>query len=220
MSDLNEYVDLLIPKIKHLIITTSGHTVSACSIEEFYYAFCLAFREQIMVNMTATIKTMEEKKPRTVNFISMEYLPGRFIGNNISNLKANDLVRAVLKTLDRNFEDVLNCETDPGLGNGGLGRLSSCFLDSLATQGYPARAYGLRYQYGIFEQEIWNGVQIEKPDCWLLNEFPWEFRKDADARFVKYSGNIKPATNRYGDEVYSLEDFQEIRALPFDIPIV
>ena len=220
MSDLNEYVDLLIPKIKHLIITTSGHTVSACSIEEFYYAFCLAFREQIMVNMTATIKTMEEKKPRTVNFISMEYLPGRFIGNNISNLKANDLVRAVLKTLDRNFEDVLNCETDPGLGNGGLGRLSSCFLDSLATQGYPARAYGLRYQYGIFEQEIWNGVQIEKPDCWLLNIDPWESRHDIFSANIHFRGQPIHATNKHGDDVYHLENFEEVRALPFDVPIV
>lgn len=186
--DINGQADRLVPKIKHLIITTSGHTVSACSIEEFYYAFCLALREQIMVNMSATIHTMETKKPRTLNFISLEYLPGRLIGNNISNLLANDLVRAVLKKLDRNFEDVVNCETDPGLGNGGLGRLSSCFLDSLTTLKYPARGYGLRYQYGIFEQEIWNGIQVERPDCWLLNTDPWEARRDIFSVGVHFRG--------------------------------
>ena len=114
--NINGQADLLVQKIKHLIITTSGHTAAACSIEEFYYAFCLALREQIMVNMTATIDTIEEKKPRTINFISMEYLPGRLIGNNISNLCATELMQAVLKKMDRNYSDVLNCETDPGLG--------------------------------------------------------------------------------------------------------
>lgn len=218
--DINGHADALVQKIKHLIITTSGHTAAGCSIEEFYYAFCLALREQIMVNMTATIDTIEEKKPRTVNFISMEYLPGRLIGNNISNLCATDLIKSVLKKLDRNFDDVLNCETDPGLGNGGLGRLSSCFLDSLTTLSYPARGYGLRYQYGIFEQEIWNGIQVERPDCWLLNVDPWESRRDIFSVGVHFRGRPIHATNKHGDDVYHLENFEEVRALPFDVPIV
>src|SRR5690606_34358002 len=141
--------------------------------EEFYFAFCLALREEILINVNATIDTIKEKKPRVLNFLSMEYLPGRLLRKNIANLSASDLAQAVLRRLERNFSDLASCEPDPGLGNGGLGRLASCFLDSLATMHYPARGYGLRYQYGIFEQEVWDGKQVERPDCWLLSSYPW-----------------------------------------------
>lgn len=218
--DINSQADILVQKIKHLVITTSGHTVASATIEEFYQSFCLALREEIMVNSTATIETIQNKKPRMVNFISMEYMPGRFLGNNLTNLGANELVNAVLKKMDRNFHDLISCEADPGLGNGGLGRLASCFLDSLATLSYPARGYGLRYQYGIFDQEIWNGVQVEKPDCWLLNEAPWESRRDLFSVSIYFRGKPIKATNKHGDEVYLLKDYEEVRALPFDIPIL
>jgi starch phosphorylase len=218
--DIQEVADSLVQKIKHFLITTSGHTTANATIEEFYQAFCTALREEIMVNMTATIDTIQNKKPRVLNFISMEYMPGRLLGNNLTNMSATELAKAVLKKMDRNFSDLISCEADPGLGNGGLGRLSSCFLDSLATLNYPARGYGLRYQYGIFEQEIWNGVQVEKPDCWLLNQDPWELRRDLFSVNVHFRGNPIHATNKHGDDVYLLEDFEEVRALPFDIPIL
>ena len=218
--DIDAQADTLVQKIKHLVITTSGHTVATATIEEFYQAFCLAFREEIMVNATATIDTIQRKKPRIINFISMEYLPGRHLGNKITNMHASELVKAVLKKMDRNLAELLSCEADPGLGNGGLGRLSSCFLDSLATLNYPARGYGLRYQYGIFEQEIWDGVQVEKPDCWLLNEDPWESRRDLFSVNVHFRGDLILATNKHGDEVYLVEHPEEVRALPFDIPII
>lgn len=218
--DIDTQADILAQKIKHIIITSSGHTAANATIEEFYQAFCLALREEIMVNTTATIDTIQNKKPRLVNFISMEYMPGRLLGNNLTNMSANELAKAVLKKMDRNFHDLITCEADPGLGNGGLGRLASCFLDSLATLNYPARGYGLRYQYGIFEQEIWNGVQVEKPDCWLLNEDPWESRRDLFSVNVHFRGKPIHATNKHGDDVYLLEDFEEVRALPFDIPIL
>src|SRR5438105_9243243 len=102
--------------------------------------------------------------------------------------------------MDRNFNEVIECETDIGLGNGGLGRLSSCFMDSLATMHYPARAYGLRYQYGIFEQEIWNGIQVERPDCWLLNAEPWESRRCVFAANVAFRGKPVHAVNKHGEE--------------------
>src|SRR3990167_4849942 len=162
--DLASQADVLAQKVKHLIITTSGHTTQDATIEEFYQAFCSALREEVMIHWSSTLKTIEEKKPRLAYFLSMEYLPGRFLHNNIVNIGATELVRAVLKKLERNFEDLVACETDAGLGNGGLGRLASCFLDSLATLQYPARGYGLRYQYGIFEQEIWNGIQVERSE--------------------------------------------------------
>ncbi len=212
--------DVLVQKIKHLMITSNGRTEKKASIEEFYQAFAQVLREEIMINWTATLDTMEEKKTRILYFLSMEYLPGRFLRHNIVNVGASELVQAVLKKLDRNFDELVSCEPDAGLGNGGLGRLSSCFLDSLATLHYPARGYGLRYQYGIFDQEIWNGVQVEKPDCWLLNTNPWESRRDTLSANVRFRGRKVPAKNKHGDEVFLLEDSEEVRALPYDTPII
>jgi starch phosphorylase len=218
--DINARAGELAQRIKHLLITTSGHTSTTATIEEFYTAFSLALREEIMINAAATIETTQSKKLRTVNFISMEYMPGRLLWNNICNMNSQELVQAVLKKMNRNFEDLISCETDPGLGNGGLGRLASCFLDSLATLHYPARAYGLRYQYGIFEQELWNGVQVERPDCWLLNADPWEGRRDLFSVNIHFRGQPVHATNMHGEEVYLIEDGEEVRAVPFDIPII
>ncbi len=217
---LESQADDLVQKIKHLIITSSGHTAKDATIGEFYRAFCEALREEIMVNMTATIDTMLYKKPRLLNFLSMEYLPGRLLGNNIRNMGGKELTQRVLEKMGRSYSDLIHCESDPGLGNGGLGRLASCFLESLAALRYPARGYGLRYQYGIFEQEIWNGIQMERPDRWLVNADPWESRRDAFSVSVLLSGQAVPKTNSHGEEVYDLENYEEVRALPFDIPIL
>ncbi len=125
-----------------------------------------------------------------------------------------------MQKLNRNYFDICRKELDPGLGNGGLGRLASCFLDSLATHNYPAQAYGLRYQYGIFEQQIWDGLQMEAPDCWLLSENPWEFRRDLRKCVVKYCGQTIPSTNIHGDDILLLQNAEEVWALPYDIPII
>lgn len=212
--------DVLAQKIKHLMITANGRIAKKASVEEFYQAFCAVLREEIMINWTASLDTIEEKKVRILYFLSMEYLPGRFLRHNIVNIGASELIKAVLKKMERNFSDLIGCESDAGLGNGGLGRLSSCFLDSLATLHYPARGYGLRYQYGIFEQEIWNGVQVEKPDCWLLNTNPWESRRDTLSTNVHFRGHPVSAKNKHGDEVFLLQDCEEVRALPYDTPII
>ena len=218
--DIEKQADLLVQKIKYLLLTRNGRIEQEATIEEFYEAFCVVLKEEVMINWMVSLNAMETKKVRTIHFLSLEYLPGRFLRNNLANLEATELAQAVLKKFDRNFDELSACETDPGLGNGGLGRLSSCFLDSLATLQYPARAYGLRYQYGIFEQEIWNGMQIERPDCWLLNTNPWELRRDVHAVSVHFRGKPIHAKNKFGDEVYLLEDFEEVRALPYDTPIL
>lgn len=217
---INYQSDVLAQKIKHLMITSNGRTEKKASIEEFYQAFVQVLREEIMINWTASLDTIEEKKARVLYFLSMEYLPGRFLHHNIVNIGASELIQAVLKKMERSFDDLISCEPDAGLGNGGLGRLSSCFLDSLATQHYPARGYGLRYQYGIFEQEIWNGNQVERPDCWLLNANPWESRRDTLSENVRFRGRPVSAKNKHGDEVFLLEDCEEVRALPYDTPII
>lgn len=217
-SDL--IADNLIRKIKSHLITTIGRTVEDASASEFYRAMSYAIREETMMNWMATARTIAQKKVRMIYYFSLEYLPGRFLMNNITNLCSSEVVRIVLEKMNRNFREIIECEDDPGLGNGGLGRLASCFLDSLATHHYPAQAYGLRYQYGIFEQQIINGVQVEAPDCWLLNENPWEFRRDHRRVHVKFCGNPKPSLNIHGDEIMDLTDAEEVGALPYDYPIV
>ena len=220
MDGSNGAAEILAQKIRHLIITTSGSTSDEASTEEFYQAFCTTLREEVMINWTATNHTLEHEKVRLAYFLSMEYLPGRLLNHNITNLGARDLVRSVLAKLKRNLGDLLCCESEAGLGNGGLGRLSSCFLDSLATLHYPARGYGLRYQYGIFEQEVWDGIQIERPDSWLLNANPWEQRRDSHAVNVHFKGRPVSAKNRHGNEIDLLENFEEVRAIPFETPII
>ena len=218
--DISHKSDQLAQKIKHLLITANGRPSQKATTEEFYHAFSTVLREEIMINWTSSIETVEEKKVPIAYFLSLEYLPGRFLKNNIVNMNATELTKAVLKKLDRHFNDIVLCEQDAGLGNGGLGRLASCFLDSLATMHYPARAYGLRYQYGIFEQEIWNGQQVEKPDCWLLNANPWESRRDNLSTQVRFGGTPIAGTNKHGDEVFLIENPDEVRALPYDTPII
>ncbi len=218
--DIDIKAEMMAKKIKHYLITSMGVMVNEATPEEFYRAFALTLREELMINWTATTKTYRNQHTRMVYYLCMEYMPGRFMGNNISNIHAGKLVKTVMKKMDHSFKEELFYESDPGLGNGGLGRLASCLLDSLATQQYPAIAYGLRYQYGVFDQEIWDGVQVERPDPWLLHENPWEFRRDECAASVCYSGREIPLRNKRGEEVFDLADYEEVRALPYDIPII
>jgi starch phosphorylase len=210
----------LAQKIKHYLITTMGVTIDEANTEEFYRAFALTLREEIMINWTASAHTIKNTKARTLYYLCMEYMPGRLLGNNITNMHATELVKHVLHKLNRSVEGLIHNEPDMGLGNGGLGRLAACLMDSLATQQYPAVAYGLRWQYGIFDQEIWDGVQVERPDIWLLHENPWEFRRDDHAAAVFYGGRALPTVNKKGVEVHDLVDYDEVRALAFDTPVI
>ncbi|MBA3957236.1 MAG: glycogen/starch/alpha-glucan family phosphorylase [Parachlamydiaceae bacterium] len=218
--DVDYQAEMLVAKIKHYLITTMGRVSDEATPDEFYRALAYALREEIMINWLACARTREQRDVRMVYYLSMEYLPGRMLTNNLSNLSATELVGLVLQKMNRSLGDVIACELDPGLGNGGLGRLASCLLDALATHDYPAQAYGLRYHYGTFEQQIWNGMQIEAPDRWLLNENPWEFRRDARKAIVKYCGTPIAGTNIHGDEIQLLKDYEEVSALPFDIPVI
>lgn len=215
-----QQVEALAQKIRHYLIATMGVTLDQASDEEFFRAFSFALREEVMINWIATAQSMHYTRPRTLYYLCMEYMPGRLLENAICNMRVQELMQAVVQKLNRNYQKILHIERDPGLGNGGLGRFSSCLLDSLATKQYPAFAYGLRYQYGIFEQEIWGGEQVERPDRWLNTENPWEFRRDASATNLYYAGHIIPTKNKQGVEVYELVDFEEVRALPYDIPII
>ncbi|MCB1081461.1 MAG: glycogen/starch/alpha-glucan phosphorylase [Chlamydiia bacterium] len=220
MDPLDTQAEIVAQKVRHYLITTMGQTADEASDEEFYRAFCTALREEIMINWTATAHTFKKKGLRKLYYLSMEYMPGRLFGNNVTNISAGDLVKRILHLLKRDFYTIAQMEPDIGIGNGGLGRLASCFLDSLATLQYPAMGYGMRYQYGIFEQELICGVQVERPDCWLLTQNPWEFRQDTRAVPVRFGGTLLPRTNSHGEEVFDLMDFEEVRALPYDLPII
>lgn len=219
-QNIDIQADTLAAKIKHYLITTMGKTSEDANDEEYYRAFSYALREEIMINWLATVRTLNNADNRTLYYLSMEYLPGRIFSNSITNVGATELVQAVTKKMNRSFSGTLYREPDPGLGNGGLGRLASCFLDSLATHHYPAQAYGLRYQYGIFEQHVVEGEQIEAPDCWLMGENPWEFRRDQRKQTVKFCGRITQGTNIHGDPISNLHDAEEVWALPYDVPII
>jgi starch phosphorylase len=220
MERIEAEVELLEREIKHYLLTTMAVTLEEATSHEFYRAFSFALREKIMLNWTATQHRIQDAKARVLHYLCMEYMPGRLLSNNITSMNAQELVQRLLKKMNRNLSEVLRHEPDPGLGNGGLGRLASCFLDSLATQDYPAIAYGLRYQYGIFDQEIWDGVQMERPEMWLLHENPWEFRRDNHAVSVYYGGRAIAAKNRHGVEAPDLADYDEVRALAYDLPII
>jgi len=218
--DLDYQAEQLVAKTKHYLITTLGKNSEEANADEFYRALSYALREEVMINWLSCNKTYLQEDTRMLYYISMEYLPGRLLSNNIANLAASEIVMRVLQKMNRGYYDIISREADPGLGNGGLGRLASCFLDSLATQHYPAQAYGLRYQYGIFEQQIWDGAQIEAPDCWLIHENPWEFRRDLRKTTVKYGGQLNSSTNIHGDEIFTLKDYEEVWAMPYDLPII
>ena len=220
MTPLELQAETVAQKVRHYLITTMGRTADEANDDEFYRAFCTSLREEIMINWTATTHTFKKPGLKRLYYLSMEYMPGRLFGNNITNISAVGFVKQILKRLNRDIVTVASMEHDIGIGNGGLGRLASCFMDSLATLQYPAMGYGMRYQYGIFDQELICGVQIERPDCWLLTPNPWEFRRDTHAVPVRFAGKPVPRKNSHGDEIYDLIDYEEVRALPYDLPII
>lgn len=219
-SILEQQAESLVQKLKHYLITTMGVTLDEANDHEFFQAFCLTIREEIMINWTATFHTYIKNRPRVLYYLCMEYMPGRLLESNVSNMHATELVKLILKKLGKEPKKVFSIEKDPGLGNGGLGRLASCLMDSLATQQYPAFGYGLRYQYGIFDQEIWNGMQVEAPENWLLRDNPWIFRRDSHAPAVYFSGKLSPRKNQSGEEVFDVVDSEKVRAVAYDIPII
>lgn len=217
---LDSQAEMLLKKTRHYLITTMGRTLDEANNDEIYRALSSALKEEVMINWFATSETYIKFDSRILFYLSMEYMPGRILSNNISNLSALEIVRIVLQKIGKSFHEIISRESDPGLGNGGLGRLASCYLDSLATLNLPARAYGLRYQYGIFEQQLWDGMQIEAPDTWLISENPWEFRRDLRKVTVKFGGKSSDALNIHGEEIQNLSDPEEVWALPYDIPII
>ena len=188
--------------------------------QQIFQAVALAMKDQIVDNWMETQKAYEKEDPKMVYYMSMEFLMGRALGNNMINMQAYKPAKEALEELGLDLNVVEDQEPDAALGNGGLGRLAACFLDSLATLGYPAYGCGIRYRYGMFKQEINDGYQVEVPDNWLKDGNPFELRRPEYAKTVKFGGYVSVRTDENGRNVFTQEDYQCVRAVPFDLPIV
>ena len=195
-------------------------TLEEASPQQIFQAVSYAVKDQIVDNWMATQKAYEEKDPKMVYYMSMEFLMGRALGNNMINLQSYKPVKEALEELGLNLNAIEDQEPDAALGNGGLGRLAACFLDSLASLGYPAYGCGIRYRYGMFKQQIRDGYQVEVPDNWLVDGNPFELRRPELAKFVKFGGYVTVTVDEKGRSVFKQEGYQSVKAVPFDLPIV
>ena len=196
-------------------------TVDEVSQQELYQAVSYVVKDAIIDDWIATQKQYEKDDPKIVYYMSMEFLLGRALGNNLINMTAYKEVKEALEEMGLNLNELEDQEPDPALGNGGLGRLAACFLDSLASLGYAAYGCGIRYRYGMFKQKIKDGYQEERPDNWLKNGNPFELRRPEYAKEVRFGGNIRVEyDDKTGDIHFKQENYESVLAVPYDYPIV
>ena len=194
-------------------------TIDEATPQQIFQAVSYAIKDVIIDDWIATQKQFDETGAKKVYYLSMEFLMGRALGNNIINLGAKKAVKEALEELGFDLNAIEDQEPDPALGNGGLGRLAACFLDSLATLGYPAYGCGIRYHYGMFKQKIKDGYQVEVPEEWLKNGYPFELRRPEYATEVKFGGYVK--TEWDGERNHFVQEgYQSVLAVPYDMPIV
>ena len=195
-------------------------TLEEASQQELFQAVSYAVKDVVMDEWMATQHAFDKQDPKTVYYMSMEFLMGRALGNNLINLCAYDEVKEALEEIGLDISVLEDQEPDPALGNGGLGRLAACFMDSLASLGYAAYGCGIRYRYGMFKQKIEDGFQIEVPDNWLKNGYPFELRRPEYCYKVKFGGNVRQEFDEYGNMKFIHENYQSVLAVAYDMPIV
>ena len=195
-------------------------TIEEATQEQIFQGVSYSVKDVIIDNWLATQKAYDEQDPKIVYYMSMEFLMGRALGNNLINLCAYGEVKEALEELGFDLNCIEDQEPDPALGNGGLGRLAACFLDSLATLNYAAYGCGIRYHYGMFKQKIQNGYQIEVPDNWLKNGYPFELRRPEYAKEVHFGGYVRVEYDpEKGGNKFIHEGYQAVKAIPYDMPI-
>ena len=208
-------------RVKENVKTLYRKTIKEATQQQLFQAVSYAVKDDIINNWLATQKQYEIDDPKTVYYMSMEFLMGRALGNNLINLCAYKEVKEALDEMGFDLNVIEDQEPDAALGNGGLGRLAACFLDSLATLGYSAYGCGIRYRYGMFKQKIENGYQVEVPDNWLKDGNPFELRRPEYAKIVKFGGYVRV---EYDEEHkrnnFVQEGYQSVRAIPYDIPVL
>ena len=203
--------------VKHLF----RKTVKEATPQQLFQAVSYAVKEAIIDDWIATQRQYDKDDPKIVYYMSMEFLLGRALGNNLINMTAYTEVKEALDEMGIDLNAIEDQEPDPALGNGGLGRLAACFLDSLASLGYAAYGCGIRYRYGMFKQKIENGYQVETPDNWLKDGNPFELRRPEYAKEVRFGGNIRVEyDNQTGDIRFKQENYESVMAVPYDYPIV
>ena len=195
-------------------------TIEEATSQQIYQAVAYSIKDEIIDNWIETHKEYAAQDKKMVYYMSMEFLMGRALGNNMINLTCYDGVREALEEMGFDLNVIEDQEPDAALGNGGLGRLAACFLDSLATLGYPAYGCGIRYRYGMFKQKIEDGYQVETPDNWLKNGNPFEIKRDEYAVEVKFGGYVDVEAGENGKPKFVQKGYQSVRAVPYDMPIL
>ncbi len=212
--------DLFKRSVVYNVKTLYRKSMDEATPQQIFQAVAYAIKDAIVDHWMTTQEEYEKQDPKMVYYLSMEFLMGRALGNNIINLQAYKPVKEALDELGVDLNMVEDQEPDAALGNGGLGRLAACFLDSLATLGYPAYGCGIRYRYGMFKQQIRDGYQIEVPDNWLENGNPFELRRPEYAKEVKFGGYVNVYVDENGRSNFRQEGYQSVNAIPYDLPIV
>ena len=188
--------------------------------QEKYQAVAQVVKEEVIDRWIATRDAIEKTDPKTVYYMSMEFLVGRALGNNLLNIGSYDRIREYLDDMGIDINAIEDQEPDPALGNGGLGRLAACFMDSLSTLGYPAYGCGIRYRYGMFKQKIEDGYQKEVPDDWLKENYPFELKRSEYKYEVKFGGYVSAEPQPDGRMKFVQKDYKSVFAVPYDMPIV
>ena len=190
-----------------------------CNPYYLFQALSLTLRDRIMTDWLNTWKQHRKPEQRRAFYLSMEFLIGRSLGNNLLNMNMREQAEEAMHAFTLELEELEEQEHDAGLGNGGLGRLAACFLDSCATLGLPVLGYGLRYEYGMFRQEIENGYQVEEPDHWLRDGYPWELERSEYTQVVHFGGRTEHYVDEHGVHRVRWLDTEKILAIPYDIPV-
>lgn len=211
--------DQLKERITEYLRGVYGVNVENASRLQKYKAVATCVRRDVMELWANSKDEIMDRGGKRVYYLSMEFLPGRLLGNNVMNLGLMSEYHEACRELGIDFEDVREAEADPGLGNGGLGRLAACFLDSIATLGYVGHGHGIRYEYGLFKQRIFDGYQVEHPDNWLRNGFVWEVAKPEESENIRFGGTAERIDTENGP-VFRHDGYQYVRAVPHDVPIV
>ncbi|KAA9130582.1 glycogen/starch/alpha-glucan phosphorylase [Marinihelvus fidelis] len=211
--------DAILSDLTHYYTRMYGRRTLRTDTPFLSQALVHTIRDRLMERWNRTNIAFERADGRRACYLSMEFLMGRLLNNALYSLGSTDESSHALGLLGVELEKVLDAERDAGLGNGGLGRLAACFLDSCATLGLPVRGYGIRYHYGMFRQRIVNGFQIEEPDPWLREGFPWEIERSELARTIRFGGRTVTFRDEHGRTRHGLEDTHDVLAIPFDVPI-